>query len=94
MVTTSFGGAVKKPRARLNFIIVGKECTQVRSTESRSMKESSKGTKPESQVSPYLMNLRRYGGRDEELEEARKQILKRRKKQSKVQEKDRSRAED
>jgi len=30
----------------------------------------------ESNISPYLKNLRRYGGRDEELVEARKQVLK------------------
>jgi len=58
------------------------------------MKESSIEDKPESQLSPYLMNLRRYGGRDEELEEARKQVVKRRKKQRKKQEKYRSRVED
>jgi len=58
------------------------------------MKKSSRELEPqqpESQLSPYLMNLRRYGGRDEELEEARKQLLKRRKKERKQQEKDRRR---
>jgi hypothetical protein len=58
------------------------------------MKESSMEVKPESQVSPYLMNLRRYGGRDEELEQARKLVLKRRKKQRKKQQNYRSRIED
>jgi len=61
------------------------------------MKKSSRELEPqqsESQLSPYLMNLRRYGGRDEELEEARKQVLKSRKKQRKVQHKNRSWAED
>ena len=37
--------------------------------------------------SPYLKNLRRYGGRDEELEKAREQLLKDRKKARKVKEK-------
>jgi len=42
---------------------------------------------PDPKVSPYLMNLRRYGGRDDELEEARKQVLKMLKKLRKVPEK-------
>jgi hypothetical protein len=51
--------------------------------------KKSKDIEQETHLSPYLMNLRRYGGRDEELEEARKQLLKRRKKLRKLQEKDR-----
>ncbi len=44
-------------------------------------------TDDESKMSPYLRNLRRYGGRDEELAKARKQVLKNRKKVRKVREK-------
>ena len=42
----------------------------------------------ESNISPYLKNLRRYGGRDEELEEARKQVLKMEKKLRKARKKE------
>jgi hypothetical protein len=57
------------------------------------MKKLANDEEPDSKVSPYLMNLRRYGGRDDELEAARKQVLKIRKKERKLQEKTADRLE-
>jgi len=53
----------------------------------KEMKKSADETSSAAKMSPYLMNLRRYGGRDDELKEARKQVLKNLKKVGKQRDK-------
>ena len=55
----------------------GSECERTSDVKEVGFVEKQAGEEQcESNVSPYLKNLRRYGGRDEELVEARKQVLK------------------